>query len=167
MPEKQLWGMETTKAVENFPISGETVPLPVIHWLARLKGAAAAVDRERGLLSKRSASRVAKGPAEMSRRPPHRQLPGGLPPARPGGPDDGHGAEHPSEVRRARSRPAEKGIGAEADRRPARPLRGAGQPRRAGRALRRAEGRGRLAHEDRRRSRADGIGSPRRSRRDP
>ena len=40
---RQLWGPETTKAVANFPISGETVPLPVVHWLARLKGAAAAV----------------------------------------------------------------------------------------------------------------------------
>ncbi len=24
MPDKQLWGGETSKAVENFPISGET-----------------------------------------------------------------------------------------------------------------------------------------------
>ena len=50
MPDKQLWGGETAKAVENFPISGETVPLPVVHWLARLKGAAAAVNGELGLL---------------------------------------------------------------------------------------------------------------------
>ena len=28
MPDKQLWGAETSKAVENFPISGETVPCP-------------------------------------------------------------------------------------------------------------------------------------------
>ena len=42
--EKQLWGGETAKAVENFPISGETVPVSVIHWLARIKGAAAAVN---------------------------------------------------------------------------------------------------------------------------
>ena len=34
----QLWGAETAKAVENFPISGETVPVPVLRWLARLKG---------------------------------------------------------------------------------------------------------------------------------
>ena len=36
---EQLWGAETTKAVENFPISGEPMPAPVIHWLGRLKGA--------------------------------------------------------------------------------------------------------------------------------
>src|SRR5947208_3507051 len=55
---RQLWGAETSKAVENFPISGETVPLEVVHWLARLKGAAAAVNGELGLLPKRTAGRT-------------------------------------------------------------------------------------------------------------
>ena len=66
MPEKQLWGGETAKAVENFPISGETVPVPVVHWLARLKGAAAAVNGELGLLSKRSASRIERAAGEIA-----------------------------------------------------------------------------------------------------
>jgi fumarate hydratase class II len=67
MPNKrQLWGVETTKAVENFPISGETVPVSVVHWLARIKGAAAAVNAELGLLSKRSASQIAKAAAEIA-----------------------------------------------------------------------------------------------------
>jgi fumarate hydratase class II len=66
MPDKQLWGMETTKAVENFPISGETVPPSVIHWLARIKGAAAAVNGELGLLSKRNASRIERAAAEIA-----------------------------------------------------------------------------------------------------
>ncbi len=48
----------------------------------------------------------------------------------------------------------------------ARPVRGAGQPRRARRALGRAEGRRRVAHQDRRRPRADGLRSARRHRRD-
>ena len=26
--QEQLWGGETTKAVANFPVSGETVPVP-------------------------------------------------------------------------------------------------------------------------------------------
>jgi fumarate hydratase class II len=64
--EQQLWGAETTKAVENFPISGETVPISVIHWLARLKGAAAAVNGELGLLSKRGASRIEKAAKEIA-----------------------------------------------------------------------------------------------------
>jgi fumarate hydratase class II len=57
---EQLWGGETTKAVENFPISGETVPISVIHWLARIKGAAAVVNGELGLLDKRRATRIEK-----------------------------------------------------------------------------------------------------------
>jgi len=60
MPEQQLWGQETAKAVENFPISGETVPASVIHWLARIKGAAAAVNGELGLLPTRTAARIGK-----------------------------------------------------------------------------------------------------------
>jgi len=60
MPEKQLWGGETAKAVENFPISGETVPVSVVRWLARVKGAAAAVNGELGLLPKRAASKIEK-----------------------------------------------------------------------------------------------------------
>ena len=42
---RQLYGGETNKAVDNFPISGETVPASVIHWLGRIKGAAAPGQR--------------------------------------------------------------------------------------------------------------------------
>ncbi|HME05267.1 MAG TPA: class II fumarate hydratase [Solirubrobacteraceae bacterium] len=67
MPNKQqLWGAETAKAVDNFPISGETVPVEVVRWLARVKGASAAVNGELGLLSKRSASRIEKAAAEIT-----------------------------------------------------------------------------------------------------
>jgi fumarate hydratase, class II len=66
MPDKQLWGGETAKAVENFRISGESVPIAVVRWLARLKGAAAAVNGELGLLSKRSAARIEKAASEIA-----------------------------------------------------------------------------------------------------
>jgi fumarate hydratase, class II len=56
----QLWGAETTKAVENFPVSGERVPLPVIHWLGRIKGAAARVNADLGLLERDVADRIAE-----------------------------------------------------------------------------------------------------------
>jgi fumarate hydratase class II len=56
---EQLWGGETTKAVSNFPISGETVPVPVIHWLGRIKGAAARVNSELDLLDAELAERIA------------------------------------------------------------------------------------------------------------
>jgi len=64
--DKQLWGGETTKAVSNFPISGETVPVSVVRWLARLKGAAALVNGELGLLDKRRAAAIAKGAGEIA-----------------------------------------------------------------------------------------------------
>jgi fumarate hydratase, class II len=66
MPDKPLWGGETAKAVENFPISGETVPVAVVHWLARIKGAAAAVNAELGLLPKSRAARVEKAAREIA-----------------------------------------------------------------------------------------------------
>jgi fumarate hydratase class II len=66
MTDQQLWGAETTKAVENFPISGETVPISVVHWLARIKGAAAAVNGELGLLDKRRAVRIEKAAAAIA-----------------------------------------------------------------------------------------------------
>jgi fumarate hydratase, class II len=56
----QLWGAETSKAVENFPVSGERVPLPVIHWLGRIKGAAARVNADLGLLERDVADRIAE-----------------------------------------------------------------------------------------------------------
>jgi fumarate hydratase, class II len=66
MTEKQLWGGETAKAVENFPISGETVPVAVVHWLARIKGAAAVVNGELGLLDRRRAARIERAAAEVA-----------------------------------------------------------------------------------------------------
>ena len=67
MPGKQqLWGTETAKAVQNFPISGETMPLAVIHWLARVKGAAATVNCELGLLDRRRAARIRRAAAEIA-----------------------------------------------------------------------------------------------------
>jgi fumarate hydratase class II len=56
---EHLWGGETTKAVSNFPISGETVPVPVIRWLGRIKGAAARVNGELDLLDDGLAERIA------------------------------------------------------------------------------------------------------------
>jgi fumarate hydratase class II len=56
---EQLWGGETTKAVANFPVSGETVPVPVVRWLGRIKGAAARVNAELDLLDSELAGRIA------------------------------------------------------------------------------------------------------------
>ncbi len=58
---EQLWGAETTKAVENFPVSGERVPVTVLRWLGAIKGAAAHVNHELGLLDAELAERIAAG----------------------------------------------------------------------------------------------------------
>jgi fumarate hydratase, class II len=65
MTDRQLWGAETSKAVENFPISGERVPIAVVHWLARIKGAAAAVNAELAQLDKRRAGRIERAAQEI------------------------------------------------------------------------------------------------------
>jgi fumarate hydratase class II len=56
---KQLWGAETSKAVANFPVSGEPIPVHVARWLGRIKGAAARVNAELGLLDPGKADRIA------------------------------------------------------------------------------------------------------------
>jgi fumarate hydratase class II len=57
--ERQLWGAETAKAVENFPVSGERVPVSVVRWLAAIKGAAARVNAELGKLDPDVGERIA------------------------------------------------------------------------------------------------------------
>jgi fumarate hydratase, class II len=57
--EQQLWGGETAKAVENFPVSGERVPVSVVRWLAAIKGAAARVNADLGKLDSEVAERIA------------------------------------------------------------------------------------------------------------
>ena len=54
-----LWGPETAKAIENFPVSGEPIPSAVVHWLGRIKAAAARVNAELGLLEPGKAARIA------------------------------------------------------------------------------------------------------------
>jgi fumarate hydratase class II len=56
---KELWGGETRKAVENFQVSGEPIPVAVARWLGRIKAAAARVNGELGLLDTDKAERVA------------------------------------------------------------------------------------------------------------
>jgi fumarate hydratase class II len=62
----QLWGTETTKAVANFPVSGEPIPAPVARWLGRIKGAAARVNADLGLLDRDKADRIAAAAARIA-----------------------------------------------------------------------------------------------------
>jgi fumarate hydratase class II len=56
---EQLWGGETAKAIDNFPVSGERIPPSVVHWLGRIKAAAARANAELGKLEGELAERIA------------------------------------------------------------------------------------------------------------
>jgi fumarate hydratase class II len=56
---RELWGGETRKAVANFPVSGEPIPVPVARWLGRIKAAAARANAALGLLDAEKAERIA------------------------------------------------------------------------------------------------------------
>jgi fumarate hydratase, class II len=64
---EELWGGETRKAVANFPVSGERVPVAVVRWLGRIKGAAARANAELGLLDADLAQRIAAAADEIAR----------------------------------------------------------------------------------------------------
>src|SRR3954466_11179771 len=66
MSDQELWGGETRKAVDNFPVSGERVPPSVIHWLGRIKGAAARANVELGKLDSDVGARVANAGDEVA-----------------------------------------------------------------------------------------------------
>jgi fumarate hydratase class II len=63
--DTELWGEETRKAVTNFTVSGERIPVPVIRWLGRIKAAAAEVNGELGLLDREVAGRIAAAAAAV------------------------------------------------------------------------------------------------------
>ena len=63
---KKLWGGETDKAIQNFPVSGTVVPTPVIQQLGVIKGAAARANGDLGLLSKTMAKKIAKAADEIA-----------------------------------------------------------------------------------------------------
>ena len=56
---RELWGGETRKAVDNFPVSGERMPTPVVRWLGRIKAASARTNADLGLLDGDLAERIA------------------------------------------------------------------------------------------------------------
>ena len=56
---RELWGAETRKAVENFPVSGEPIPAAVARWLGRIKAAAARVNADLELLDPDKSERIA------------------------------------------------------------------------------------------------------------
>ncbi len=65
VPADALWRAQTQRAVENFPISGRGLEPSHIHALARIKGAAAQVNAELGVLDKELADAIATAAAHV------------------------------------------------------------------------------------------------------
>jgi fumarate hydratase, class II len=66
VPADALWGAHTQRAVENFPVSGLTLPRGFVAALALVKQAAARANRRLGLLEPRVAEAVEAAAAEVA-----------------------------------------------------------------------------------------------------
>ena len=66
VPEDALWGAQTQRAVDNFPISGLTMPRQFIAALGLVKWAAAGANAELGLLPSDVAVAVQKSALEVA-----------------------------------------------------------------------------------------------------
>ncbi len=65
VPADRLWGAQTERSRRYFRISGERMPLAVIHALALVKRAAARVNRVLGLLEERKAQAIERAADEV------------------------------------------------------------------------------------------------------
>ena len=67
VPADALWGAQTQRAVQNFPVSGERIGRDLIAGLAAVKGAAAAVNGKLGVLDPAMADAIHDAAAEVAR----------------------------------------------------------------------------------------------------
>jgi fumarate hydratase class II len=66
VPADALWGAQTQRAVDNFPVSGETIGRDLIGALASLKGDAAVINGQLGVLPADMASAIHDVAAEVA-----------------------------------------------------------------------------------------------------
>src|SRR5258708_23069011 len=66
VPAQALWGPQTQRAVENFPISGRPLPAAFVHTLGLVKAAAARVNRDLALVDKPIAEAIEKAAMEVA-----------------------------------------------------------------------------------------------------
>lgn len=66
VPRDALYGIDTARAIENFPISGQRFPLPIIHAIALLKAGAARANQQLGLLDPALAEAIMKAATEVA-----------------------------------------------------------------------------------------------------
>ena len=67
VPAGALYGPQTQRAVDNFPISGQRMPRPFLRALGLIKGAAAGVNRDLGLIDPAPASAIEEAAREVER----------------------------------------------------------------------------------------------------
>ena len=67
VPQDALWGAQTQRAVENFQVSGEPLSRDLIGALATIKGAAAVVNGQLGVLPADLATAIHDAAAEVAR----------------------------------------------------------------------------------------------------
>ncbi len=65
VPAQRLWGAQTERSRRNFRISGELMPLALIHALALVKRSAARVNRELGSIDARKAAAIEQAADEV------------------------------------------------------------------------------------------------------
>src|SRR2546421_8643915 len=65
VPADRLWGAQTERSRRFFRISGERMPLAVVHALAQVKKSAAAVNAALGLLEERKADAIVRSADEV------------------------------------------------------------------------------------------------------
>jgi fumarate hydratase, class II len=64
VPATALWGAQTQRALHHFP-AGDRMPLPLIHAIALVKGAAARVNRDLGILDHKLAEPIMTAAGEV------------------------------------------------------------------------------------------------------
>ena len=67
VPVEALWGAQTQRAVENFPVSGERIGRDMIGALGCIKGAAARINGELGVLDADMADAIRDAAASVAR----------------------------------------------------------------------------------------------------
>ena len=75
VPATALWGAQTQRAVQNFPISGLTMPAEFIRALGLIKEAAARANRELGLLDAERALAIEAAARKVSKGEVNEQFP--------------------------------------------------------------------------------------------
>jgi fumarate hydratase, class II len=66
IPIDALWGAQTQRAIDNFPISSEKIPLSIVKAIGLIKKYAAYANNELGLLDKKTADAIIAASIEIA-----------------------------------------------------------------------------------------------------